>query len=206
MTGSWRLENSDHFCLTLSLNKSPEEVMEIYGADASNARLMPAKEVPRAPLLGTSLRSGRLGEWSFGIEFDNFIGSTYKIMRDLSARTESIVLFRTAKALKSFHYATDGKVVEQFEPGYQPSVRGQSSYQFAKQVHVLTSANVDPVSACLRVIARRTGHELTTEKLHGPLLTAIIDEPDRVALSRPDPPLLFPEVPRESPRRLGRLL
>ncbi|MFH9836046.1 DUF6461 domain-containing protein [Streptomyces sp. NPDC017201] len=206
MTGSWRLENSGHFCLTLSLNKSPEEVMEIYGADASNARLMPAKEVPSVPPSGTSLRSGRLGEWSFGIEFDNFIGSTYKIMRDLSERTESIILFRTAKALKSFHYVTNGKVAEQFDPGYLPSIRGKSSYRFAEQVHVLTATNLDPVAACLRVIARRTGHELTTEKIHGPLLTAIIDEPDRVALSHPDPPLLLPGVPRESSRRLGRLL
>lgn len=203
---SWRLQDSEHFCLALSLNRSPEEVIEIYGADAGRARWLLAKDTPLAPHLGSSLRTGELGKWSFCIEFENFIGSEDKIMRDLSAQTESIVIFRTAKALTAFHYAVNGQIVEWFEPGYLSSLRGQSSYEFAHKVHALTAANVDPVAACLQVIAGRIGHELTTEILHGPLLTAVIDEPDLAALRHPDPPLLYPEVPQENSRRRGRRL
>ncbi|MFI5571165.1 DUF6461 domain-containing protein [Streptomyces sp. NPDC051740] len=206
MPSSWRLSDSENFCLSLTLHKSPEEVMEIYGADLNSARLMHAKDIPDAPPLGTVICAGQLGEWSFCIEFEDFIGSTSKVMRDLSHKTESIILFRTAKALKSFQYVTDGRIVEQFEPGFPSSVHGESSHAFAEQVHVLTAASTRPIAASLEVIARYTGHELTTEQLHGPLLTTVIDEPDRVALRYPDPPLQYPEVPQRSSRRTGRPL
>ncbi|MFI2510347.1 hypothetical protein [Streptomyces sp. NPDC018972] len=55
-------------------------------------------------------------------------------------------------------------------------------------------------------MARHTGHELTTDILHGPLLTAVVDEPDPAALSHPDPPLLYPDEPLKRPRPLGREL
>lgn len=206
MPSSWRLADSQHFCLTLSRNRSPEEVIALYGADAGSARRVPAKSAPVAPPRSTTLRAGSLGEWSFCVEFENYIGCTATIMRDLSAGTEALIVLRTAKALEMFRYVVDGRVVEQFEPGYPPSVHGRSAHEFARRTETLVSTGTTPMAACLEVMARHTGHELTTDILRGPLLTAVIDEPDHAALAHPDPPLLYPDVPPGRSRPLGRQL
>lgn len=206
MPNPWQWENSDQFCLSFSLGKTPEQVIAIYGADLDKARWLSAGKAPAAPTLGTALRAGSLGRWTFCLELDNQIGCTAKIMRDLSERTESVILLRTAKALKTFHYAVDGKVHEWFEPGYPPSVRGRSRYGFASKIHALTAAGADAIAACSKVISQHIGHELGTEILHGPLLSAVIAEIDRPGLDHPDPPLLYPPSPREGSSRLGRRL
>ncbi|WP_432159967.1 DUF6461 domain-containing protein [Streptomyces sp. NRRL F-5630] len=206
MSHSWRLGDSEQFCLTLSLNRSPAEIIRIYGADEGAARQLLSQDTPDAPPLGTVLRSGSLGEWGFCIEFEDPIGFTNGVMRDLSIDTESIILFRTAKALTVFHCVVNGRVIEWFAPGYPPSVRGHSSHQFSQRIHALTSAGMDSIAACLDVIARCVGQEITTEILRGSLLSVIVDEPDRDALERPDPPLLHPRDTQENPRPLGRPL
>ncbi|MFD7688100.1 DUF6461 domain-containing protein [Streptomyces sp. NPDC059781] len=206
MPGSWRLSDSQHFCLTLSRNRSPEEVLALYGADAGSARRVRVESMPDAPPRRTTLRAGSLGEWSFCVEFDYHIGCTATVMRDLSAGTETLVLYRTAKALEVFRYVVDGRVVEQFEPGYPPSARGRSAHEFARRTETLISAGTTRRAVGLEVMARHTGHELTTDILHGPLLTAVVDEPDHAALNHPDPPLLYPDEPPGSPRPLGRQL
>ncbi|MFI2422653.1 DUF6461 domain-containing protein [Streptomyces sp. NPDC018955] len=206
MPGSWRLADSQHFCLTLSRNRSPEEVIALYGADPGSARRVPSKSTPDAPPRGTALRAGSLGEWSFCVEFENYIGCTDTVMRDLSTGTEALLLYQTAKALEVFCYAVDGRVVEKFEPGYPPSARGRSSHEFARRTETLISAGTTSTAACLEVMARHTGHELTTDILHGPLLTAVVDEPDHAALSHPDPPLLYPDEPLKRSQPLGREL
>ncbi|MFI2376656.1 DUF6461 domain-containing protein [Streptomyces sp. NPDC018964] len=207
MPGSWRLADSQHFCLTFCRNRSPEEVLARYGADADSARPLPAKSAPSALLRGTTLRVGLLGEWSFCVEFENYIGCTKTIMRDLSAGTEALLLFQTEKGLTVFSYVVDGRVVEKFEPGCPPSARGRSAHAFARRTEALISTGTSRTTACLEVMAQHTGHELTTDILHGPLLTAVIDEVDQAALAHPDPPLLYPDdVPPSSPRPLGRPL
>ncbi|MFF8443199.1 DUF6461 domain-containing protein [Streptomyces californicus] len=206
MAGPWPLRYSEQFCLTVSLDKSPEEVMAIYGADPGQARLLPMADAPYVPPPDTTLHVGHVGEWTFGIDFDEHIGSTKQVMRDLSEQGESMILFRTAKALTVFHYAVNGRIAEWFEPGYPPSSRGVSPHQFSQRVHELTSVGIHPVSACLQVIARRTGRELTTEDAHGPLHTVVIEKPDRAALEHPEPLLLFPVHLRKNSRPLGRRL
>ncbi|MGW4022144.1 DUF6461 domain-containing protein [Streptomyces sp. NPDC005009] len=206
MPGSWHLADSQHFCLTLSRNRSPEEVLALYGADAGSARQVPSESVPDAPPRSTTLRAGPLGEWSFCVEFDYHIGCTPTVMRDLSAGTETLVLYRTAKALEMFRYVVDGRIVEQFEPGYPPSARGRSAHGFARRTETLIHAGTGQAAACLEVMAQHTGHELTTDTLRAPLLTAVVDEPDHTALHHPDPPLLYPDVPPGNPQPLGRRL
>ncbi|MFI5566138.1 hypothetical protein ACIA6T_01915 [Streptomyces sp. NPDC051740] len=100
----------------------------------------------------------------------------------------------------------DGRVVEQFEPGYPPSARGRSAHGFARRAETLVSAGTTRRAVGLEVMAQHTGHELTTDTLHGPLLTAVVDEPDHTALHHPDPPLPYPDEPPGSPRPLGRPL
>lgn len=206
MASSWTLDMSDNFCLTVSLRRSPEEVVGIYGADAKNALWVPLQEAPEAPRSGTSLRAGVLGEWAFCIEFENPIGSTAAIMRDLSAQTECLVLLTTAKGLTAFYNVVDGEVVEWFEPGNPSSTQDPSLHGYADEMHGLTEDGLGPVAASLRSIARCVGHELTTELLHGPLLSVVIDDFDREALEDPDPPLLFPAPPPGNYDHLGRPL
>ncbi|MCX2926113.1 DUF6461 domain-containing protein [Streptomyces sp. NEAU-W12] len=206
MSNPWRWENAEQFCLSISLDRTPEEIIDIYGADVEKARQLPLNTAPSAPARGVALRAGSLGRWAFCIEFDNPIGCTERIMRDLSEHTESITLLRTAKALKTFHYAANGKVHEWFEPGYPPSVRGRSRYNFARKVHALTSAGADTISACSQVISLHIGQEITTETLEGPLLSAVVAEIDRAGLDHPDPPLRYPSSSLRSSGHLGRRL
>lgn len=206
MASSWTLDMSQHFCLTVTFRRSAEEVVRIYGADADRFSWVPSREAPEAPRSGTSLRAGVLGEWAFCIEFENFIGSTHAIMRDLSAQTECLVLLTTEKGLTMFSSVVDGEVVERFEPGYPPSTQGRSPHGYADEIHGLVADGLGPVAASLRSIALRVGHSLTTEILHGPLLSVVIDDFDRQALDHPDPPLLFPAPPPGGSGPLGRRL
>ncbi len=206
MANSWTLDMSQHFCLTVTFRRSAEEVAGIYGGDADRFIRVPSREAPEAPRSGTSLRAGVLGEWAFCIEFENFIGSTHAIMRDLSAQTECLVLLTTEKGLTMFSSVVDGEVVERFEPGYPPSTQGRSPHGYADEIHGLVEDGLGPVAASLRSIALRVGHSLTTEILHGPLLSVVIDDFDRKALDHPDPPLLFPAPPPGGSGPLGRRL
>ncbi|MFF6931403.1 DUF6461 domain-containing protein [Streptomyces californicus] len=206
MSGSWSLSDSIQFCLTISLNKSPEEVMRAYGADAGRAQLLTAERLPEIPLQGTLLRVGSLGRWSFGIDYDYHIGSKGAVMRDLSAGGESLILYQTAKALKCFDYVVDGKIVEHFEPGEPRTARGQSVHQFSQQVEELVSAGFGAIDASLRAAVRRTGHELTADHLRGPLLSVVIEDPDFIFSDRLDVQLPFPEMSRVKSRQTGRRL
>ncbi|MFJ8754603.1 DUF6461 domain-containing protein [Streptomyces sp. NPDC102441] len=205
---SHELDKSNNFCMTLSLGKSPEEVINIYGADAGEARWLTA-DAPGAYVTNattTVLRAGSLGDWTFCLEFEYLLGSNEGIMRELSTNAEAIVIFRTAKALTGFHYVANCELLESFEPGYPPSVSGRSSHEFSSKVHALTSTGLDPVAACLEVVTGHVGCDLTKETLRGPLLSVIMDKPDLVAFARRDPLLLRPAVPQKSRRRLGRRL
>lgn len=206
VASSWTLDMSQHFCLTVTFRRRAEEVVGIYGADAGRFSRVPSREAPEAPRSGTLLRAGVLNEWAFCIEFENFIGSTYAIMRDLSAQTECLVLLTTEKGLTLFSSVVDGEVVERFEPGYPPSTQGRSPHGYADEIHGLVADGLGPVAASLRSIARRVGRSLTTEILHGPLLSVVIDDFDRQVLNHPDPPLLFPAPPPGGSGPLGRRL
>ncbi|MEW1605229.1 DUF6461 domain-containing protein [Streptomyces sp. NPDC093808] len=203
MSNLWRLEDSDQFCMTLSLDRSPEEIIRIYGGDETAARILSAREAPETPPAGTTLRIGSLGDWRFCIEFENPVGFTEKIIRDLSRGTEAIVLFRTVKALKVFHYVINGRIIEWFEPGYPPSSQGCSPHEFSRKVHTLTDAGMKPIAACLEVITGHTGQEISEEKILGPLLSVVIHELDRDSLGHPNPPLLYPSIPLTNSRPLG---
>lgn len=188
MPESWNLGQAGQFCLTISAGRSTEEVIEMYGADRRSARRLSSVECfdefkPTAT--NTILRAGSLGGWSFCIEFENPIGFLDGIIRDLSEGSETIILSRTGNSLTVFRYAVDGRLVESFEPGDPLSSWGQSRHEFSRKVHG-RSATSNVVMACLDVIAEYLGYELTTEVLHGSLLSAVVDDPDRAALARPD--------------------
>ncbi|MEW2121479.1 DUF6461 domain-containing protein [Streptomyces sp. NPDC005474] len=207
MSESWNLGQSGQFCLTLSAGRSPEEVLEIYGADRSRARWLSSADCftefePTAT--NTVLRVGTLGDWSFCIEFENPIGFLNAVVRGLSVNSEMITISRTGNSLTIFRYIVNGRLVESFEPGNLSSSWGQSEHEFSREVHE-RSATANTVMASLHVIAEHVGHELTTEILHGPLLSVVIDNPERTVLAHPDPRLQMTAAP-ETRSTLGRYL
>jgi hypothetical protein len=183
-------------------------VVEIYGADAGEARSLSSDEcfdVIEVTPVNTILRAGTLGDWAFCVEFDNPIGFLNSIVRDLSRNTEAIVLLRTARAFKQFNYVVNGQLIESFEPGTPSTTWGRSEYDFSRRVHEINPAPTQAITTCLDVIAEHIGHELTAEILRGPLLSAVVDAPDRAALARPDPRLQR-TTPPGTASTLGRRL
>ena len=208
MPEDWNLGKSENFCLTLSAGRSAEEIVEIYSADGNRAHWLSSDEcfdTIEPTSTNTILRAGILRNWAFCIEFNNPIGFLNAIVRGLSSHTISIVLFRTAKAFAQFVYVVDGQLVESFEPGNPISTWGRSEHDFSRRVHERHPTPSQAITACLDVIAEHIGIELTTEILRGPLLSAVVDAPDRAALSRADPRLLR-TTPPGTPSTLGRRL
>ncbi|MBZ6107379.1 DUF6461 domain-containing protein [Streptomyces olivaceus] len=184
----WTLAQSGQFCLALSAGRSVEDILEVYGADTSKARWLTSEEwfgIYEPTATSTALRAGSLGGWSFCIEFDNCIGFTPGIRRELSKETETFILSRTGHALTTLQYLADEELVESFEPGSDTS-SVPSGHDFAGRVKRLTDSS-DGVTACLEVLAEYTGHYLTTALLHGPLLSVTVQDPDREGLTRAEP-------------------
>lgn len=163
----------------------------------------PADSMTRPALV----RAGRVGDWSFGIEFQNPIGFLDGILRPLSQGTETILLFRNVRALSSFRYMVDGRDVEVFEPCTRSGNSGRSEHDFFRRFMQSTATAANDIAAALTVITKHIGHHLTGEMLTGPLLTAVIPIPDRRALEGSDLQLQrTPLVDNPQPRPLGRYL
>ncbi|MFF3257733.1 DUF6461 domain-containing protein [Streptomyces sp. NPDC002932] len=205
MSESWNLGKSQNFCLTLSAARSTEEVIELYGGDLGTARWLASEDCEIATGESTLLRAGPLGGWAFCVEFENPIGSLDGVVRKLSVNTETIILYHTAKALKVFQYVVNGQLVESFEPGYLSSSWGWSKHEFSRKVHELIPSSSNAVTACLHVISEHIGQPLTTDLLTGPLLSAVIDNPDRPTLARRAPGLRM-TTPPGTDSTLGRRL
>ncbi|MFJ9591021.1 DUF6461 domain-containing protein [Streptomyces acidicola] len=204
---SWSLAQSGQFCLALSAGSTVEDVLEAYGADVSRAQWITSEEwfrIYEPTATSTALRAGSLGGWSFCIEFDNCIGFTPGIRRELSKETEAFILSRTGHALTTLHYMVDGEVVESFEPGNGTSCV-PSSRDFTGRVERLADSS-DGITACLEVLAEYTGHYLTTALLRGPLLSVAVLAPDREGLMRTDLSRPGGATPSGTSSSLGRRL
>ncbi|MEU2730615.1 DUF6461 domain-containing protein [Streptomyces griseoviridis] len=205
---SWSLSKSEQFCLTLSAGKTPENILEAYGADASEARYLTSAEFFRAyepTATSAALRVGSFGSsWSFCIEFENCIGFMPGVQRKLSQGAESFLLSRAGNAYAVLDYTVDGEIVESFEPG-NGVTRVPSSHDFAGRVERLSESS-DGITATLEILAEYTGHHVTTTLLDGPLLSVVVPTPDRNTLMRYDVSRLERVDPSKTPRGLGRRL
>ncbi|WP_369015741.1 DUF6461 domain-containing protein [Streptomyces hintoniae] len=204
---SWSLSRSEQFCLTLSAGKTPENILEAYGADASEARHLTYAEFFRAyepTATSAALRVGSFGSWSFCIEFENCIGFMPGVQRKLSQSTEAFLLSRAGNAYAVVDYTVDGEIVESFEPG-NGVIRVPSSHDFAGRVERLTESS-DGITATLEILAEYTGHHVTTALLDGPLLSVVVPTPDRSTLMRNDVSRPESVDPSKTPRGLGRRL
>ncbi|MBE9499809.1 hypothetical protein IHE61_21540 [Streptomyces sp. GKU 257-1] len=197
MLENWNLARSEQFCITFSRNRTQEEVLEVYGASKGAWQALTVFEADEAvglPVLNpfdnpALVRVGTLGNWTFGIEFDNPIGHLDGILAPLSKKTETILFFCNVRGLTDFRYIVDGRVNEFFEPGARSGNGGSSEYDFFGKFLELATTSSE-TEAVLTLIANHIGHRLTRETPTGPLLTAVVPVHDWHALRTPNPPPL----------------
>jgi len=201
------------FTVTFSLGLSPEEVLQAYGADATQARSLSRLDAWNAypPSVGRSqLRAGTIGRWGFCFEEAGTEGIKPATLTRLSADTETIS-FYTAAGTSRFIYLKDGQGVEAFEPGRPETLHGNLPRRFwDNTIKILERAghpsSMPPQHAVLQAIVKHVRGLLDRSVLEGPLLTGILttggagtanphfdDQAARPATPRP--------VPQPSPHR-----
>jgi len=94
---------------------TPERVIEAFGANPGDARLLSAEVTLEQ--LDSWLRVGRTGEWTFAFDYGGIGMHEYeqRIARELSAGAELAVLESNPK-IDYFQYFADGAEVTAFEP------------------------------------------------------------------------------------------
>lgn len=193
-TTTWDIEGYGDFCLALSRNQTPEQVLTAYGAEPGEARLMSATQCEtemEVTETNAILRAGKVGMWSFCIEVANPIGFSDLILRRLCDHSEAFSLSRSGHAMTIFKYARDGQLIEWFEPRNPQSIYGGSKQAFFDQIQRISPGSSASM-ASLKVMSGHIGAELTPEILHGPLPTVNVRNPDRALLTRPVPEFQIP--------------
>lgn len=194
MPATWDIEKYGDFCLTLSQNLTPEQVLTAFGGDPREAQLMSASQSETGiGVTETSalLRAGHIGTWSFCIEISNPIGFTDLILKKLCGDSEAFALSRSGHSMTTFKFAQGGRLSESFEPRNQQTVRGDSHHAFFQRIQN-TSPDASAAMASLQVMSEYIGAEITPSLLNGPLLTANLENVDRALLARPVPDFHLP--------------
>ncbi|MER6394279.1 DUF6461 domain-containing protein [Streptomyces sp. NPDC001523] len=194
MPATWDIEDYGDFCLTLSRNHTPEQVLTAFGAAPGEARLMTAAQCEtEVEITGGSalLRAGRFGTWSFCMESANPIGFSDLILKNLCGGSEVFSLSRSGHSMTLFKYAKDGQLSEWFEPRSSQTVHGGSQHAFFQRIQ-----NIPPgtsaAMASLKVMFEHVGADLTPDILNGPLLTVNLGNVDHALLARPVPDFQIP--------------
>jgi len=200
------------FTVTFSLGLSPEEVLQHYGADATQARQLSRLDAWNAypPSVGRSqLRAGTIGRWGFCFEEAGTEGIKPATLSRLSADTETLSFF-TAAGTSRFIYLKDGQGVEAFEPGRPETLHGNLPRRFWDSTTKILeraghTSSMPPQHAVLQAIAKHVRGLLDRTVLDGPLLTGILTAPSAGTANphfddRAAPPAAAP-VPQPSPHR-----
>ncbi|HSZ48368.1 MAG TPA: DUF6461 domain-containing protein [Streptosporangiaceae bacterium] len=168
--------------LMLVRGVTPERVIEAYGANPAEARVLPATRALET--LTSWVRVGRAGEWTFAFD-DSHIGLEdfeQRIARELSAGTD-LVLFESNPNITYFWYYADGTEVTSFEPLLSTWRGGSDPDRFLPQMRQ-AGLNVEPppddddsepernpAIALLDMLTLALGIRLSGEVALGPLLT-----------------------------------
>lgn len=174
------------FTVTFSLGRTPEDVLSLYGAEASRAETLSRDGAwIRYPpnIGGAQLRAGTLGRWGFCFEEAGFEGFKARTLSALSADTETISFF-TSPATSSFIYLKDSEGVEAFEPGLPDTLRGDGPCKFwaDTQKIIERAPQTPPIHAVMQAITKHVRGPLDRATLVGPLLTAFLADADRAPM------------------------
>ncbi|MER8002088.1 DUF6461 domain-containing protein [Streptomyces sp. NPDC095613] len=166
------------FSLVFARSKSPESMLEAYGADVEAATRMTRKESISAfpkRKVESLFRVGILGDWAFCYEDRQLLGLTNSVRECLSQGCETIGLHKGADGTRVFERMENSRSVEMFEPDRPSEVRGDGPFILSDLVReklTHTGPERRGISALLLVLTEHFGLELDWETLEGPLLTA----------------------------------
>ncbi|MDQ8705406.1 DUF6461 domain-containing protein [Streptomyces sp. LHD-70] len=185
---AWLREFSDlGYCLTLTRERSAEQVMRAYGIDPASARRLPLDDLkqvdPTGELRGTVVRFGQSEGLGFSVEYIGTTGGSDPVLGRLSAGTETVTLTATADGMVWFGHACDGVELSTFEPHAPDHTRnGPGPHQdFAEPMQQLADwyEEYEPDRTkenLLGLIHERLGGLPSPDVLDGPLLTAFLPE------------------------------
>jgi hypothetical protein len=175
----WDWLRNVYIQLTFARGVSPERVIEAFGSDPADARLLTQDEANDDPGFPFA-RFGRSGEWAFALD-DGCADpwESQRIETALSAGTE-VVTYEINPARNYFRYYADGIEVTSFEPLLAHERYGSDPDRFVplmRQVGLRTDLADDdddfrdPSIALLEMLTLAFGIRLSLEESAGPLLT-----------------------------------
>lgn len=162
-------------CATFARGVTPDQVIEAFGANPADARLLTAEDAREE---GASVRVGRAGEWAFAL--DDGCADPWereRISTALSAATE-VVTYEINPELSHFRYYANGDEVTSFEPllahdraGTEPDRFLPLMRQAGLRADDADDDDGDPDIALLVMLTLAFGIRLSLEETAGPLLT-----------------------------------
>ncbi|WP_405987930.1 DUF6461 domain-containing protein [Streptomyces sp. NBC_00986] len=195
-------------CLTFTRGVTPEDLLRRYGADPSAANSITfaqAYELIQPGPDSSILRVGSLGEWAFCCETLGVQGIMPAVLAALSQSTQTVAFNHGADARHTLDHWADGQPREHFEPGAKPSLQAAGVHPFwdAAERHRADNPDRPDELNTLEAVSDRIGGHLTTDIVHGRLLTTFLPW-TLPPLPSPAAPLPFVHAP--NPRPLGPLL
>ncbi|CAL9367467.1 hypothetical protein SUDANB60_05413 [Streptomyces sp. enrichment culture] len=181
----------DQMCVTFTRDLDPAEVFTRYGADPARSRLLDADAASDLPTgqfadgAVSLLRSGRLGDWTFCVEEDGVIGSWPEVLTALSRGTETYGVLST-EGLGVFQYWRDGRCVENFEPGLDPTSSVDPGPWRDRVREALAEWDGSGMAPVVALVLDQLGLTLDDATLAGPWPTLTLAEDDAPSAPRGD--------------------
>ncbi|MEW1654732.1 DUF6461 domain-containing protein [Streptomyces sp. NPDC093707] len=176
----WTYE--DLVCFNLTRGRTPDDVLRVYKADPSQARTMTREqadeEFDSPPSIGSVLRVGLAGSWSFCLEMAwEPVGFGPGLLKRLSAGTDAIHYFRSPNGGVFVNHLRDRELVESFELGVPESLPEEAApLSLAEDFRRRVSARPygdDGFDEIWAVLSDLTGVSLDDDIIRGPLLTVL---------------------------------
>ncbi len=176
----WTYE--DLVCFNLVRGRTPDDVLRLYEADSSQARTMTREqadeEFDSPPDIGSVLRVGLAGSWSFCLEIAwEPEGFDTGLLKRLSAGTDAIHYFRNPKGGVFVKHLRDGEILEHFDLGLPEPIPGKDApLSLAEDFRRRASTRPygdDGFDEIWAVLSDLTGVPLDDDLINGPLTTVL---------------------------------
>jgi hypothetical protein len=194
------MDSRPAYTLTFAAGVSPAAAITAFAADPGNMQLLTWQQAIEHEFDG-GVRAGEIPGWTFCYEF---VGrrANQPVLARLSANTEALKIFYAeAKCFVTIYH--NGHRVSEFDPGITPPGADDEQSWNERVIELMSTRRLDRHDAALEMITEHVGNRISSDMLHGPLLTAFL--PPR-PIPDPNPPARR-RSPDDPPRPgLGRSL
>lgn len=179
---SWVTESRyPSFCIVLARSKTPEELLQDYGAPPQKIgdmmKLEEAEEAFPYDKVDHLIRVGGLQGWSFAYEDRIPLGMTKEVREHVSRNTETLEILKGGDGTNFFQRMKNGRRLEAFEPRNPIDVSGDGPFlisEILREMFQPDTGGRQAITALTNVIFENYGITVDREVLQGPLLTAAI--------------------------------